>query len=98
VRLESVSTVADGLAAPTAGAHCLTWVQKRFASVETVDDAAIVEAMKLLMTRAKLFAEPAGSAALAGLLASPGRFRPTDKVVCIVSGGNIDADRLAKLL
>jgi threonine dehydratase len=98
VHLDKVSTIADGLAAPTAGERCLAWVQKRFSSVEIVEDDGIAAAMRLLMTRAKLFAEPAGSAALAGLLGSGRRFRPTDKVVCIVSGGNIDTERLATLL
>lgn len=98
VRLDHVATIADGLAAPTAGARCLAWVQKRFARVDLVDDDAIAEAMRLLMTRAKLFAEPAASAALAGLLAASGRFGPDDKVVCVVSGGNIDPARLATLL
>src|SRR6185437_16195436 len=56
VRLESVNTIADGLAAPGAGERCFELVRKRFEEVVLVEDPAIVEAMKLLMSRCKLFA------------------------------------------
>jgi threonine dehydratase len=98
VTLESVNTVADGLAPPSAGSHCLVRVQHRFEEVMLVEDDLILEAMRLLMTRCKLFAEPAGSAALAGLIRRRGTYAPDDKVVCIVSGGNLDLGRLATLL
>ena len=52
-------------------------------------------AVRLLAERARVVAEGAGALALAAALSGnvPGR-----KVVCIVSGGNIDADRLAAIL
>lgn len=96
--LASVSTIADGLAAPAAGPLCFAAVKDRFEAVELVTEDQIAEAMRLLMSRAKLFAEPAGSAALAGLLNMRGQFSKDDEVVCIVSGGNIDLSRLKDLL
>ena len=52
-------------------------------------------AVRLLAERARVVAEGAGALALAAALSGrvPGR-----KLVCIVSGGNIDADRLAAIL
>ena len=52
-------------------------------------------AVRLLAQRARVVAEGAGALALAAALSGeiPGR-----KLVCIVSGGNIDADRLAAIL
>jgi threonine dehydratase len=98
LQLPSVATIADGLAAPGAGTHCFDLVNSRFEMIDLVTDEAIVDAMKLLMSRCKLFAEPAGSAALAGLLARAGQFRKTDVVVCVISGGNVDFDRLRALI
>jgi len=98
IKLDAVDTIADGLAAPTAGEHCFELVKRRFEEVLLVEDAAIATAMKLLMSRCKLFAEPAGAAALAGLLTLSGKFAARDDVVCVVSGGNLDFERLKKLL
>ena len=52
-------------------------------------------AVRLLAERARVVAEGAGALAVAAALSGriPGR-----KLVCIVSGGNIDADRLAAIL
>jgi threonine dehydratase len=98
VALERVETIADGLAAPTAGELCYALVRDHFADVLLVPDARIMEAVRLLMIRCKLFAEPAGAAALAGLLAFPNRVRSGSRVVCVVSGGNFALDRLKGLL
>lgn len=98
VSLDHVQTIADGLAAPSAGEHCYALVSRRFEQVVLVKDAQIAAAVKLLMARCKLFAEPAGAAALAGLLSQSGRFAPDHHVVCVVSGGNLDFGRLAEIL
>jgi threonine dehydratase len=58
-----------------------------------LDDAAA--AVRLLATRGRVVAEGAGALSLAAALAGHGG---TGRVVCIVSGGNIDADRLATIL
>jgi threonine dehydratase len=58
-----------------------------------LDDAA--SAVRLLATRAHVVAEGAGALPLAGAIAGHGG---TGRVVCIVSGGNIDPDRLAAIL
>ena len=59
------------------------------ASVEQV-----ATAVRLLMERARVVAEGAGGASLAAALAHG----VTGKVVCVVSGGNIDASKLATIL
>jgi len=43
-------------------------------------------------------AEPAGAAAVGALLAGAVRPKAGERVVAIVSGGNVDADRLAGFL
>ena len=55
----------------------------------------VAEAVRLLATRARVVAEGAGALALAAALAGHGG---DGRVVCIVSGGNIDPERLAAIL
>jgi threonine dehydratase len=98
VRLPVVKTIADGLAAPSAGVKCFELVRERFEDVLLVNDDAILEAMKLMMQRCKLLPEPAGAAALAGLLANRGRVRGKGPIVCVVSGGNVDLALLKQWL
>jgi threonine dehydratase len=57
--------------------------------------ADVASAVRLLATRAHVVAEGAGALALAAALAGHGG---EGRVVCVVSGGNIDADRLAAIL
>jgi threonine dehydratase len=59
----------------------------------SLDEAA--EAVRTLATRAHVVAEGAGALSLAAALAGRGG---EGRVVCIVSGGNIDSDRLATIL
>lgn len=98
VTLEKVDTIADGLAPPFAGEHCYAIAREHVERVILVDDGHIAEAMKLLLARCKLLAEPAGAASLAGLLSGQVELSSGAKVVCVLSGGNIDLDRLKGLL
>jgi threonine dehydratase len=61
----------------------------------TVSVAQIAAAVKLIAERARVVAEGAGAAPLAAALAHAPR---AAKIVCIVSGGNIDSARLQIIL
>lgn len=89
-------TVADGLAYPFGGQHTYPVFRDLVDRVVMVPDDAILRALWLTMTRAKLFAEPSGAAALAGLLTHAESLRPFRKVVCVVSGGNVDPRMLTQ--
>ncbi len=97
VRLERIDTIADGLAAPVAGTNTLDIVQRLVADVVVIDDNVIAEGMRFLAQRAKLVAEPAGAAATGALLAGKIPVRPGERVVSIVSGGNVDLARMAQI-
>ena len=96
VRLERIDTIADGLAAPVAGTIPFEIVRRLVADVIVIDDEVIAEGMRFLAQRAKLVAEPAGAAATGALLAGKVPVRPGERVVSIVSGGNVDLARMAK--
>ncbi len=92
-------TMADGLAAPFAGPLTYAHVRDHGVEVYVLPDAAIISAMWLLMERCKVVTEPAAAAGLAALVervAVPA-LEPGTKVVCIVSGGNVDRERLKAL-
>ena len=61
----------------------------------TVSLEQVTEAMRLLFAKGKIVAEGAGAASLAAALASE---HATGNVVCVISGGNIDAAAYAQVL
>lgn len=97
-RLDRIDTIADGLTAPIAGRTAFEIVRARVEDVVVVDDDAVRDAMRFLATHAKQLAEPAGATSVAGLLTGAVRARPGERVVAILSGGNVDLDRYAHLL
>jgi threonine ammonia-lyase medium form len=98
VHLDRVDTVADGLAAPFAGEHTLAHVQAYVDDMVIVSDQEIVEAMGLILERCKVVAEPAAASTLAALLSDRVSLPQGSTVVCVLSGGNIDRERLKALL
>jgi threonine dehydratase len=98
VHLDRVDTIADGLAAPFAGVHTLAHVQAYVDDVLTVTDREIVEAMGLIMERCKVVAEPAAASTLAALLSGKTDLPTGSVVLCVLSGGNVDKERIQELL
>ena len=98
VRLDAVATIADGLSAPFAGSVPFEIVQQYVDDLVLVSDAAIREAMILILERCKQLAEPGAAASVAALLSGAAKPLPGAPVVAVLSGGNVDAGRLATLL
>ena len=88
------TSIADGLVAVLSD-RTFTILRDHRVRVVTVTEDEIVDAMALLFTRLKQVVEPSGATALAGLLAlvRDGTALPPD-VGVILSGGNVDLDRL----
>jgi threonine dehydratase len=89
-------TLADGMTPPFVGALPLAIVREAVDEIVTVTEDEIVEAMRLLLTRAKLYVEGSGAAAVAALLAGKARFSAAARVAAIVSGGNVDLARIPR--
>lgn len=94
----SPKTIADGLAAPMVGEMTLAVVKRFVDAVVLVSDDEILSAMRDLLVYAKLVVEPAGAAAVAAILARKAEFKRGARVAAIISGGNVDLDRLKSLL
>ena len=88
--IQGPRSIADGLAAPMAGVRTFEVVQRHVDDVVLVSDDEITAAMTLLLSRSKLLTEGAGAAGIAALVAGKISLRPTDHVVAILSGGNVD--------
>lgn len=80
----------DGLTAPFVGEVNFAIVKDRLDGLVAVSEDEALDAMQVLLTRAKLLAEGAGAAATAALLAGKIEVPSGAKVVAMVSGGNVD--------
>lgn len=98
VKLNKVETIADGLGSPMAGETTFEFVKKYVDDVVIVSDDEITRAMNLLLSRCKLLTEPAGAASVAALLHGKILCSDGDRVAAVLSGGNIDIDRLKELV
>jgi len=91
-------TLADGMTPPFVGALPLDIVKSHGIELHTVAEDDIMRAMRELALRAKLVTEGSGAAATAALLSGRIALTPGARVAVLVSGGNVDADRLGRVL
>ena len=96
VPLESMATIADGIAVGCPGELTFDLVKTYVDEIVTVSEDALARALLLVLERAKLVVEPAGVASVAAIMEEPGRFEPP--VVAVLSGGNIDPVLLMRVL
>lgn len=96
VALDTLSTIADGIAANSPGEVTLAHVQALVDEVVVVEDEAIAEGLVFAAERMKMVLEPAGAAGLAAVLEGMGELRAP--VVVVLSGGNIDPLLLLRLV
>jgi threonine dehydratase len=96
VRVQPAATMADGIAVCLPGDIPFEIISGFGVHVLTVSEESLSRALLLCLERAKQVVEPAGAAAVAGLMENAGMFEPP--VVAVLSGGNIDPLLLAKVL
>lgn len=94
VRLGKTESIADGLLAVEIGTLTFAHHQRFLDDVVLVDDAAIRRAMRTILDRAKIVAEPSGAITVAAVL--EGIVKPAGKTVIVLSGGNIEFDGLSQ--
>ena len=98
VMINEPKSIADGLIPASVGDLTLEACQKNVDGMFSVSDDEILSAMKLLIQEAHIFPEPSGSAPLAVLSKPENRSRLGDRVVLVVSGGNVSLRLLNRLL
>lgn len=83
-------TIADGISVKAPGKRTRQVIGKYVDEIVTVDDNAIAEAIVTLLERTRTIGEGAGVAGLAALVEGHVAVEPDDRVICVISGGNID--------
>jgi threonine dehydratase len=96
VGLDSVTTMADGIAVKSPSALTLAHVQAYVDDVVTVTEEELSRALLLLLERAKMVVEPAGAAGLAAILA--GKIAGDGAALAVLSGGNVDPLLLLRVI
>ena len=89
---DAPETVADGLKVPLEGAD-LAFRERHVTDILTAEEDEIVDAMKLIWKRMKIVMEPSSAVPLATILKNPDLFRG-QRVGVIITGGNVDLDKL----
>ena len=97
VALQKVSTIADGIAVKEPGDLTMDLCRKYVDEIVTVSDDEIAAAILALMEKQKMVSEGAGAVALAAVMFNK---LPVEgkKVVCVLSGGNIDVNILSRVM
>jgi len=96
VALESMKTMADGIAVGLPGDVTFAAVRDHVDEIVTVSEESLSRALLALVERAKMIVEPAGAAAVAAILDDPSAYSAS--TVAILSGGNIDPLLLGKVI
>jgi threonine dehydratase len=96
VTLDTLTTMADGIAVKSVSHLTLDLARAHVSEVVTVDEEEISRAVLLLLERCKWVVEPAGAAALAAVLS--GKISGSGEVTVILSGGNVDPVLLTRLI
>ena len=97
VKVPVPRTLADGQQTASVGRLPLEVALARVHDVVGVHDPELVAAMRLLFERSKVVVEPSGASALAAVLSGRLELRGL-RVGVTLSGGNVDAERFARLM
>jgi threonine dehydratase len=97
VTLDSVDTTADGLRVRRVGDLTFRIVRDYVDEVVLVSEDEIRDSILWCMSRLKLVTEGAAAATVAALRRGLIEAEPGSKVVCVLSGGNLDTDQFRSL-
>jgi threonine dehydratase len=97
VDVDPSATIADGLRTPHIGEQPFPLLSRYLDDVVLVSEQALKTAILWLLTRAKFVVEPAGAITVAALLEGRVPLRGGERIVAILSGGNIDPANLSAL-
>ena len=95
--LDRVSTIADGIKVKEPGEHTFEYCKKYVDDVVTVTDDEVSSAILALIEQHKLISEGAGAVSVAAVMFNKVPVKGK-KVVCLVSGGNIDVTILSRVI
>ncbi len=98
VQVPSRSSIADGILVREVGKQNFKIIQSAVDDVVLVEEKHIASAILTLLERKKILAEGAGAVSLAALLSGVVKVSENQKVVLLISGGNVDSPLLGRVL
>lgn len=98
VTITNVNTIADGTRCDKANPANFAIIESLVNDLVNTDDESIKKAMKLLLSVAKIVAEPSSSLGIAAAITGKLRVLPDDKVCFVITGGNNDLTQLATII
>ena len=97
IKLDSVNTIADGIKVMEPGENTFKLVSEYVDEIVTVTEDEISSAILALIEQQKMIAEGAGAVSVAAVMFNKIPVKGK-KVVCVVSGGNIDVTILSRVI
>ncbi len=97
-KLSNVCTIADGIAVKEPGDLTFDLCCRYVDQVVTVNEDEISAAILHLIENQKLISEGAGAVSVAAVLFDKIPMKKGEKVICLVSGGNIDVTILSRVI
>jgi threonine dehydratase len=98
VEIPAGSTIADGIAVRKVGKLCFDAIEKHVDQIVEVDEPEIAQAVLLMLEQEKAVVEGAGAVGVAALMSGKISGIEGNTVVIILSGGNIDVNRLSRII
>ncbi|HSQ86884.1 MAG TPA: threonine ammonia-lyase [Desulfobacterales bacterium] len=97
-KVSSQYSIADGISVKQVGELNFEIIRKYVDDVVLVEEDQIAAAILLLLERKKILAEGSGAVSLAALLNGSIKISRKDRVVLLISGGNVDSSLLGRIL
>jgi threonine dehydratase len=91
-------TIADGIRTTSLGVITFEIMQRLVDDIVLVTDADVIEAVRFMLLRMKVLAEPTGAVPVAALMARKVPGVEGKRVGVVVSGGNADPAMLLRIL
>jgi threonine dehydratase len=91
-------TLADGLRSQSIGPINFEHIRRYVDDIVTVKEDEIRRAMKHLLFSARILAEPSGAVTTAAAMFHAGELPASDKIVAVVSGGNVEPQLFSDIL
>lgn len=98
IDVERGETLADGLLSVKPGDHVFPIVRDLVDHVVTCQDKYIKKALDLLYNKEKLIVEPSSAIGLGAILEGKIKYDDRDKLVLIITGGNVEASSIEKII
>ncbi len=98
IRVHDEPTLADGIAVRQLGKITFKALEEHVDTLVSVKEESIASAVLMLLEKKKVLAEGAGAVPLAALLEKAVRPKSGERVVLVISGGNIDSPLIGRIL